>query len=57
MESVMLLHSADDMLVMVQGVIKAKTLHEEAIKVGTLPPSATCVRAYMVVMDGEPSGA
>ena len=56
MESVMLFHFADDMLVMAQEVIKATTLHEEAIKIRT-SPSATHVRAYMVIVNGEPSGA
>ena len=32
-------------------------LHEEAIKIRTSPLSAAHVRAYMVVVDGEPSGA
>ena len=40
---------------MVHGVIKVTTLHEESIKVRT-SPSATHVRAYMVVVNGEPSG-
>ena len=38
-------------------VIKAMTFHEEAIKGRTSPPSATHVRAYMAVMEQEPSGA
>ena len=33
------------------------TLHEEATKVRTSSPSATHMSAYMVVVDGEPSGA
>ena len=33
------------------------TLHEEAIKIRTSPPSATHIRAYMVVVGGEPSGS
>ena len=57
MESVMLFHSVDDMLVTAWGVIKAMTLHEEAIKVRTSPPSAAHVRVYMAVVDGEPSGS
>ena len=32
-------------------------MHDWAIKVRTSPPSATHVRAYMTVVDGEPSGA
>ena len=55
-KSVMLFPSADEMLVVTCGVIKAMALHKEAIKVRTSPHSATCVRAYMVVIDGEPSG-
>ena len=39
------------------GVIKAITLHEEAIRVRTSPPSATHVRAYIAVVYGELSGA
>ena len=33
------------------------TLHEEAIKIRTSPPSTTHVRAYVLVVDGEPSGS
>ena len=54
---VMLFYSADEMLVMACGVIKVTTLHEESIKLRTSPPHATHVRAYMVIMEGEPSGA
>ena len=36
---------------------KAMMLHKEAVKVRTSPPSATLMSAYMVVMDGEASGA
>ena len=56
MESVMLFHTTDNMIVTVQGVVKAMTLHEEAIRVSPSPPSATHVRAYMAVVNGEPSG-
>ena len=55
-KSVMLFHSIDKTLVTAHGVIKAMTLCKEAIKVRTSPPSATHVRAYMAIMDGEPSG-
>ena len=54
---VMLFHSEDEMQVVAYGDIKAVTLHEEPIKVRTSPPSATHVRAYIVVIDEEPSGA
>ena len=37
-------------------VVKASTLHEDAIRVRTSPPSATHVRAYMAVEMEEPSG-
>ena len=53
---VMFFHSMDEMLVAAHGVIKAMTLCEESIKLRMSPPSATHVRAYMVVMNGEPSG-
>ena len=53
MEYVMLFHSADDMLVAAQEVIKMMTLCEEAIKIRSSPPSATHVRAYMVTVDGN----
>ena len=53
---VVLFHSADKMLVMACGIIKATTLCKESIKVRTSPPSATHVRTYMVVVNGEPSG-
>ena len=55
-KSVMLFHSTDDMQLLACGVIKAMTLHEESITILSSPPSATHVRAYMAVMDGEPSG-
>ena len=53
----MLFHSVDEMLVMAHGVIKGMVLHKESTKLRTSHPSAAHVRAYMVVMDGEPSGA
>ena len=55
--SIMLFHSADKMQVVACGVIKVMTLCKEPIKVRTSPPSATHVRAYMLVIDGELSGA
>ena len=55
-ELVITFHSTDEMLVTAYGVIKVMTLHKEAIKVMTSPPSAAHVRAYMVVIDGEPLG-
>ena len=55
-KSVMLFHSTDEMLAAPHGVIKATTLHEESIKVRTSPPSAAHVRAYMALMNREPSG-
>ena len=33
------------------------TLHEEAIKFRISQPTSAHVRAYMAVMDGEPTGA
>ena len=57
MESVMLFHSVDDMLLMVWEVIKAMILHEKAIEVSTSPPSTTHMRTFTVVVIGEPSGA
>ena len=53
---VMLFHSTDKMQVVACGVIKAKTLYEEAIKARTSPPSDTHVKVYMAVVNGEPSG-
>ena len=44
------------MLVMACGVIKAMALHEEPIRLRISPPSATIVRAFMAVRDGELSG-
>ena len=37
-------------------VVKAMTLCDEAIRVRTSPLSATHVRPYMAVVNGEPSG-
>ena len=50
----MLFHSVDEILVAACGVVKAMTMCEEAVKVRNSP--AAHVRAYTVVMDGEPSG-
>ena len=55
-ESVVLFHTADKLQIVACGVMKASTLHDEAIKVRTSPPSAAHVRAYMAVVNGEPSG-
>ena len=54
---VMLFHSADEMQVEAHGVFKAMTLHEEPIKDRASPPSVAHVRALMVVIGGETSGA
>ena len=54
---VMLFHSTDKLQVMAHGVIKAMMMwHKEAIRVRTSLPFATHVRAYMAVVNGEPSG-
>ena len=55
-ELVILSHSMDEMLVMAHGVIKAMVLHKEPIRLRTSPPSASHVRAFIVVRDGDPSG-
>ena len=55
-ELVILFHSTDEMLVMVHGVIRATALCKEPITLRMSPPSATHVRAFIVVWDGEPSG-
>ena len=55
-KSLVLFHSADELQVMAHGVIKAMMLHEEAIRIRTSLPSATHERAYMAVVNGEPSG-
>ena len=54
-ELVIIFHTTDKLQVTACGVVKASMLHEEAIRVRT-SPSATHVRAYMVVVNGEPSG-
>ena len=54
-ESVVLFHTMDELQVMAWGVMKASMLHDEVIRVRTSPPSATHVRAYMAVVNGEPS--
>ena len=53
---VMLFHTMDELQTVAHGVIKALTLHEEAIRVRTSLPSATHMRAYMATVTGEPSG-
>ena len=55
-KSVILFHSTDEMLVTACGVVKATALCKEPIRLRTSPPSATHVRAFMAVRDGEPSG-
>ena len=55
-ESVVLLHSADEMLVMEHGVIKAMALHKETIQLHMSLPFTLHVRAYVAVRDGHPSG-
>ena len=54
-ELVMLFHTVDKLQIAACGVIKAMMLHDESIRVRTSPPSATHVRAYMAVVNGEPS--
>ena len=53
---VVLFYSTDELQIMACGVMKALMFHDEAIKVRTSPPSATHVRAYIAVVNGEPSG-
>ena len=56
-ESVILLQSVEEMLVVAHGVFKAMALHEELIRLRTSPPSATHVRAFMAARDEELSDA
>ena len=56
-ELVMLFHTVDELQVMAHGVMKASMLHKEAIRVRTSLPSATHVRAHMVVVNRKPCGA
>ena len=56
-ESVMLFHTTDELHIMTHGVVKAMMLHNESIRVRTSPLSAIHVRAYMVVVNEEPSGS
>ena len=56
-KSVILFHTADKLQIMMCRVIKALTLHEEAIRVRTSTPFATHVQAYMTAVTGEPSDA
>ena len=51
---VMLFHTTDQLQIMAWGVVKATTLHNEAISVRTSPPSATHVWDYMAAVTGEP---
>ena len=45
----------DKLQIVACGVVKALMLHDEAMKVRTSPPSSAHVRAYMAVVNGEPS--
>ena len=54
-KSVMLFHMADELQTVACRVIKASTLHEEAIRVRTSLPSATHMRVCMASVTGEPS--
>ena len=55
-ESIMLFQSADKVQLAIHGAIKVTTLHEEAIAIWASPPSATHVRAYLAIRNGEPLG-
>ena len=50
-----LFHTADELQVTTCGVVKAMMLCDEAIRARTSPPSAIHVRAYMAMVNGEPS--
>ena len=54
-ELVMLFYTVDELQIVRHRVMKALMLHDGAIRVRTLPPSVTHVRAYMAVVGGEPS--
>ena len=54
-ESVVLFHFMDIILVVACVVIKATALHKELIRLCMTPPSTAHVRAYTMVRDGEPS--
>ena len=53
---VVLFHTADKLQIMECGVMRALMLHDKAIKARTSPLSATHVRTYMAVVNGDPSG-
>ena len=55
-ESIALFWSADDMQCTTCRVTKVMILCEESIAVRTSAPSEMHVRAYMIVMNGKPSG-
>ena len=56
-ESVMLFHTMDKLQIAVCGVVKALTCcMMKPLEFRTSPPSATHMRAYMAVVNGEPSG-
>ena len=52
---VMLFHTLDKLQVMMHGIVKASMLHDKAIRIRASPPSTTHVRAYMAVVNGDPS--
>ena len=54
-ELVMLFQSAEEMLVMAQGFVKAMAFHKEPIRLRMSPPSAAHVWAFMSARHGEPS--
>ena len=56
MESVVLFCSANTMLVMAHGIIKATAFCEETIWLCMSSPSTAHVRAYVAVRDGHPAG-
>ena len=53
-ELVILLHTTDELQIMMHGVIKASALCEEAIRVRTSSPSVAHVWAYMAAVTGKP---
>ena len=56
-ELVILFWSAEEMQHTTCGAIKASVLHEEAIAIRASTSSKAHIRAYMTIVDGEPSGA
>ena len=53
---VMLFNTTCELQITACGVMKASTLHDEAIKVKTYPPPAAYVRASMAAVNWKPSG-